>query len=422
MGFFKLGRLERGKTESKADKKDGEPLLEGQYDGERKKREPEGTSMAARPAEGGRSAARVQAGLSVNDYISKTKSQQRQGLKPSGPELIAYARYLGIDPVADHDLLWIAHEALEAPLPSDWTEHFDSSDRVFYYNASTRHSSWTHPLEQVYRDTYKTIVGLRNSTMPPQDRADALAKLQAEVRQMDQDTHREVAKWSEHQDEQGHRFFFNKEERLSTWTDPRPAKMQVLYLKMKMLRLLLSSSAGTGVGDTKDARERDVPRGGIFGGERMEKVEKPDKREKGSDDAPMAKPRTSTDKRTSGAADEIIDLSKDGLDDKNSPRTSEQSANASDSDSEDKKKKKKLKEEKLAASSPDLMGARPPATSSAANLQMSNSEDGGGFGDGEALGKGHVKIKAGIRLEPLSALGGSSSERGLDVRLTGSRG
>ncbi|CAJ1351100.1 unnamed protein product [Effrenium voratum] len=403
MGFFKLGRLERGKTESKADKKDGEPLLEGQYDGERKKREPEGTSMAARPAEGGRSAARVQAGLSVNDYISKTKSQQRQGLKPSGPELIAYARYLGIDPVADHDLLWIAHEALEAPLPSDWTEHFDSSDRVFYYNASTRHSSWTHPLEQVYRDTYKTIVGLRNSTMPPQDRADALAKLQAEVRQMDQDTHREVAKWSEHQDEQGHRFFFNKEAQYldgsSTCEDAGPAVREPesgtpktresgMYLEVASLACDLG-----------------------------------------------ARNRMNTTGHTQGAADEIIDLSKDGLDDKNSPRTSEQSANASDSDSEDKKKKKKkkkkekkkktekvLKEEKLAASSPDLMGARPPATSSAANLQMSNSEDGGGFGDGEALGKGHVKIKAGIRLEPLSALGGSSSERGLDVRLTGSRG
>jgi hypothetical protein len=28
-----------------------------------------------------------------------------------------------MDPVADHDLLWIAQEALNAPLPSEWTEH-----------------------------------------------------------------------------------------------------------------------------------------------------------------------------------------------------------------------------------------------------------------------------------------------------------
>lgn len=435
MGFFKLGRLERGKSgDVKADKKDGEPLLEAGPD-ERKKRDHEGGSMAAKPAAEGRSGAttRVQAGLSVNDFISKTKTQQRQGLKPSGPELIAYARYLGIDPVADHDLLWIAVEALEAPLPSDWTEHFDSSDRVFYYNASTRVSSWTHPLEHVYRDTYKTIVSLRNSTMSAQERADALSKLQAEVRQMDQETQKEVNKWSEHQDEQGNRFCFNKEERLSTWTDPRPAKMQVLYLKMKMLRLLLSSSAGTpGFVDAMNSRDSASRHG--LGSENREK------KEKGLDytDAPMAKPRAS-DKKAS-AADEIIDLSKDGIDEKNSPRTSEPSAHNSDSDSDDRKKKKKKKkkdkkdkkEDKKSRKAKDeaieaLGGmtdlARPPATSSsAANLPLSNSEDPGGFGEpGEVAGKGHVKVKAGIKLEPLGgpSQGGSSPsvlDRGLDAR------
>ena len=69
-----------------------------------------------------------------------------------------YARYLGIDPAVDHDLMWIAEEALEAPLPSEWTEHFDSSDRVYYYNETTKGTSLTHPLENLYRDAYKTIV------------------------------------------------------------------------------------------------------------------------------------------------------------------------------------------------------------------------------------------------------------------------
>merc|ERR1712166_1203589 len=101
-------------------------------------------------------------------------NQQRHGVKPSGPELIAYARYLGIDPVADHDLLWIAVEALEAPLPSDWTEHFDSNDRVFYYNATMRVSSWTHPLEHIYRETYKTMVNFRNANMAAPERHDKL--------------------------------------------------------------------------------------------------------------------------------------------------------------------------------------------------------------------------------------------------------
>lgn len=67
--------------------------------------------------------------------------------------------------------------------------------------------------------------------------------------------------------------------------------------------------------------------------------------------------------------------------------------------------------------------ARPPATSSsAANLPLSNSEDPGGFGEpGEVAGKGHVKVKAGIKLEPLGgpSQGGSSPsvlDRGLDAR------
>ena len=38
-------------------------------------------------------------------------------------DVIEFAKYLGMDPVADHDLLWIAQEALKAPLPSEWTEH-----------------------------------------------------------------------------------------------------------------------------------------------------------------------------------------------------------------------------------------------------------------------------------------------------------
>mmetsp|Transcript_44406 Transcript_44406/g.78082 ORF Transcript_44406/g.78082 Transcript_44406/m.78082 type:complete len:606 (-) Transcript_44406:51-1868(-) len=213
---------------------------------ERKKKQirQEDTGTAGGAAASGAAAANAGVASSVNDFISKTKSQRRKGLKPSGPELIAYARYLGIDPVADHDLLWIAVEALEAPLPSAWTEHFDSNDRVFYYNASSRVSSWTHPLEQIYRDTYTTIVNFRNSNLSHVERAKQLQQLQAECEQMEREVHREIGLWTEHEDEHGHRFYFNSEEKQSSWTDPRPAKCQILYLKMKLVRNL-ASGAGT---------------------------------------------------------------------------------------------------------------------------------------------------------------------------------
>merc|ERR1712113_1096152 len=99
------------------------------------------------------------------------------------------------------DLLWIAVEALEAPLPSDWTEHFDSNDRVFYYNATMRVSSWTHPLEHIYRETYKTIVNLRNSNLSGPERFEKLAKLQAEVNNMHEYVNKEISQWTEHCDE-----------------------------------------------------------------------------------------------------------------------------------------------------------------------------------------------------------------------------
>ena len=42
-----------------------------------------------------------------------------------------------MDPVADRDLLWIAQEALNAPLPSEWTEHEECVQRSPRTSAAT---------------------------------------------------------------------------------------------------------------------------------------------------------------------------------------------------------------------------------------------------------------------------------------------
>ena len=127
-----------------------------------------------------------------------------------------YARYLGIDTSVDHDLLWIAEEALEAPLPSEWTEHFDSSDRVYYYDETTKGTSLTHPLENLYRDAYKTIVHFRGA-MSPQDRVDELRKLQQECQQME------------------------REWRFARRAVTLRAKRHILYLKMMTIQKLWQS-------------------------------------------------------------------------------------------------------------------------------------------------------------------------------------
>jgi len=195
------------------------------------------TSNAKASSSGAKSA------LTVNEFVARTKRCREKGLEPTKPELIAYARYLGIDPIVDGDLMWIADEALNAPLPSEWTEHHDSADRVFYYNVQTHASSWTHPLEQLHRDTYKCIVNFRSGELSKEDRAKELEKLRRKCEEAEREAHRELQAWSEHTDDQGQKFYYNREQQRSVWTDPRPARCHALYLQMKALRVL-SKQAG----------------------------------------------------------------------------------------------------------------------------------------------------------------------------------
>lgn len=190
------------------------------------------TQQTKANADGGKSA------LTVNEFVARTKRCRERGLEPTKPELIAYARYLGIDPITDGDLMWIADEALNAPLPSEWTEHHDSADRVFYYNVQTHASSWTHPLEQLHRDTYKGIVNFRSGDLSKDEQAMELEKLQRKCEDAEREAHKELQMWTEHTDEQGQKFYYNREQQRSVWTDPRPARCHSLYLQMKALRVL----------------------------------------------------------------------------------------------------------------------------------------------------------------------------------------
>jgi len=174
--------------------------------------------------------------LTVNEFVARTKRYRERGLEPTKPELIAYARYLGIDPITDGDLMWIADEALAAPLPSEWTEHHDSADRVFYYNVQTHASSWTHPLEQLHRDTYKAIVHFRSGDISKEDQIGEIDRLKRKCDEAERDSIKELQAWSEHTDEGGQRFFYNRDKQVSVWTDPRPARCHSLYLQMKALK------------------------------------------------------------------------------------------------------------------------------------------------------------------------------------------
>ncbi|KAI5060036.1 hypothetical protein GOP47_0024456 [Adiantum capillus-veneris] len=75
-----------------------------------------------------------------------------------GVELVEYATWLGMDLTNHKNLLWIAKEALIAPLPSDWKPCLTEEDEIYYFNFTSGRSIWDHPCDEYYRQVYKEEV------------------------------------------------------------------------------------------------------------------------------------------------------------------------------------------------------------------------------------------------------------------------
>jgi hypothetical protein len=63
---------------------------------------------------------------------------EEEDARLQSPETLQMARYLGMDPMADVDVLWIAAEALAAPLPAGWEEHRTEEGDVYYFDTTTK--------------------------------------------------------------------------------------------------------------------------------------------------------------------------------------------------------------------------------------------------------------------------------------------
>eukprot|EP00741_Cyanophora_paradoxa_P015142 tig00020848_g14613.t1 len=84
----------------------------------------------------------------------KSTRRSRRGEEgPTEADVEEYAGFLGIDPKGEAELLWIAREALTAPVPEGWAELEDRDGFVYYYHAETDESTRTHPLHEHYRET-----------------------------------------------------------------------------------------------------------------------------------------------------------------------------------------------------------------------------------------------------------------------------
>jgi len=72
--------------------------------------------------------------------------------------VVEHARYLEMDVVADADLLWIAEQALAAPMPDGWEQYtLPDGETPYYFNVETRQTQWCHPLEPQFRALYRSM-------------------------------------------------------------------------------------------------------------------------------------------------------------------------------------------------------------------------------------------------------------------------
>lgn len=73
---------------------------------------------------------------------------------PALAELLEYAKWLGMDPVKEKELMWIAREGLKAPLPEHWKPCRTGGEELYYFNFQTGESMWEHPCDEYYKTQY----------------------------------------------------------------------------------------------------------------------------------------------------------------------------------------------------------------------------------------------------------------------------
>jgi centrosomal protein CEP164 len=71
--------------------------------------------------------------------------------------IINRAIEIGMDPLKDQKLFWIAEQSLKAKLPEEWIECQTDEGQVYFYNLRNEDSTWEHPSLDHYRGLYEKV-------------------------------------------------------------------------------------------------------------------------------------------------------------------------------------------------------------------------------------------------------------------------
>ena len=115
---------------------------------------------------------------------NRLEPSQHEFEEPTLHEVTEYAEYLGIDGNIDHQYLWIAREAMVAPIPDEWEMSAGEDGYPFFFKTGDPGSSTNeHPMDNSFRDLYRCLkwgVDPRKP-LPKMGEADATATVQEEM-------------------------------------------------------------------------------------------------------------------------------------------------------------------------------------------------------------------------------------------------
>eukprot|EP00929_Paragymnodinium_shiwhaense_P008868 TRINITY_DN112840_c0_g1_i1.p1 TRINITY_DN112840_c0_g1~~TRINITY_DN112840_c0_g1_i1.p1 ORF type:complete len:518 (-),score=65.82 TRINITY_DN112840_c0_g1_i1:103-1656(-) len=179
-------------------------------------------------------------------------------------DIADYAAGLGLDPILDSDLLWIARQALEEPLPAGWSEQRDAADRAYFYSELTQESSWCHPVDAIFRELVHIVKAVRSAT----PFASAPRRTQVFERHVAQAHRRALAqaeKWSgPYYSEEGEhgeqaRYYYNEDLDVSSWTNPSEGLEAELAILQSVLHRCLVSEWKEPVAHRRTASAASTP-------------------------------------------------------------------------------------------------------------------------------------------------------------------
>ncbi|CAE7233087.1 CEP164 [Symbiodinium sp. CCMP2592] len=185
---------------------------------------------------------RTEGGLGDLGFSSESEGVDiaAQTSEASEADFKEYAKSLGVELEKDVDLVWVAREAFEAPLPASWSEHLDQERRIYFFNQVTQQSSWNHPMDEVFRDLLQLIKSVRRLD-PPE--ASVVEAVQTHLQSCHDRASAALEGWSGPYAAEDGEYFYHAEQGVSTWHNPVEEWQTELSVRQQVLhRCLLHES------------------------------------------------------------------------------------------------------------------------------------------------------------------------------------